>query len=392
MSKKERLSEAVWDENQNRWCCRVMVNYKRRAFYSSIPGRKGKREAERKADAWIADGAIDAGLRVGKLWQEFIEYERRTKGENSETYAQHEKYGRLYILRYVEHKKLEDMRPIDWQECVSATYAESRAAGKPLSAKTLSNIRGALTAFKRHCEDVGIEIRSMRTIQIPDSAPVGERKILQPIDIRALFQPIEFGWHYPHYINAWRFQVLTGLRPGEVYALMQDDITPDGMITVRRSVNVRGIVTDGKNRNARRTFLLSEAARDVLREQAEYLRRRGIITPYVFPAMDGSIASERQAYKAWLYFCDTHDITRCSLYELRHTMVSLNADVPDALLKPMVGHSQSMDTRGTYSHELQGNRERTARMIDSIFTSIKFPDANNDANATSKYKISGDET
>lgn len=390
MPKKERLSEAIWNEKQSRWCCRVMMNGKRRAFYSSVPGRKGKREAERKADAWIEDGALDAGLRVGKLWQEFMDYERRTKGENNETYAQHEKCGRLYILRYVEHKKLEDMRPIDWQECVSATYAESCEAGKPLSAKTLSNIRGALTAFRRYCEGIGIEIRSMRTIQIPDSAPVGERKILQPADIRALFKPIGFGWHYPHYINAWRFQVLTGLRPGEVYALTQDDITPDGMITVRRSVNVRGIITDGKNRNARRTFLLSAAARDVLREQAEYLKYRGIITPFVFPAMDGSIASERQAYKAWLYFCDTHDITRCSLYELRHTMVSLNADVPDALLKPMVGHSQSMDTRGTYSHELQGNRERTARMIDNIFASVKIHDATDDATDISKYRISAD--
>ena len=384
MSKKERLSEAIWNEQQSRWCCRVMLNGKRRAFYSSTPGRKGKREAERKADAWIENGAIDAGLRVGKLWNDFMEFEIRTKGEDNETHLQHAKYGRLYILPYVEYKRLEDMLPADWEACVSETYTRSLDAGKPLAAKTLKNIRGALSAFRTYCGKVGIEIKSMQYIEIPQSAPIGERKILQPPDVRFLFRPMEFDKHYPKYINAWRFQVITGLRPGEIYGLKQDDISPDGMITISRNANVRKKETNGKNHNARRTFRLPSAAMEVLKEQREYLKHKGIISPYIFPSSSGDMGSERQAYKAWVYFCQKNNVTRCSLYELRHTMVSMNTDVPDALLKPMVGHSKNMDTRGIYGHEIQGNKERTAKMIDDVFRSIIFSDATNDAKGHQK--------
>ena len=385
MSKKQRLSEAIWDDSRSRWCCRVMCDGKRKAFYSSTPGRKGKREAERKADEWIESGAVSTAARIGKLWAEFIEHERKMRGEHNATYLQRAKLGRLYILPEVEYIKLIDMRPIDWQACITEPFARSSANGKPLSAKTLKNIRGALTAFKSYCEDLAIMIPSMRNLRIPDAAPVGERKILQPKDITLLFSdplPTAAGKdRNVHYLHLWRFQVLTGLRPGEALALKHEDIAPDGMCSIRRSVNVEGIITDGKNRNAQRTFMLPSRARAVLEDQAEYLRKSGIISPYVFPAPDGSIATQLRVYKNWHRFCEIQGISKCSLYELRHTMVSMAADVPDALLKPMVGHSRNMDTRGTYGHEVQGNRERTASMLEDMFTSIIFMDAKKDANA-----------
>lgn len=383
MSKKERLSEAIWNEKQSRWCCRVMLNGKRRAFYSSTPGRRGKREAERKADEWLADGAPDASLRIGKLWNDFVEYERSTKGDANPTYKQHATYGRLYILPYLEYKKLEDMQQIDWQTCISEPFAASINAGKPKARKTLQNIRGALTAFRTYCSRRGIKIDTMDDLTIPDAAIIGERHVLQPEDLSVLFgqpKPTPTGQNRtPHYLHAWRFQVLTGLRPGEIYGLQLDDITPSGMITIRRSVNVDANVTHGKNYRAHRTFLLPNAARAVLDDQREYLKRKGIISPFVFPSADGSMGNERKSYYAWKRFQKSQGITECSLYELRHTMVSINADVPDALLKPMVGHSQNMDTRGTYGHEIKINRARTAEMIDGIFAELL--DANNDANA-----------
>ena len=61
---RERMSEASWNAKTKRWCCRVMVRGKRRAFYSSIEGRRGKREAERKADQWIETGAISPKTKV----------------------------------------------------------------------------------------------------------------------------------------------------------------------------------------------------------------------------------------------------------------------------------------------------------------------------------------
>lgn len=383
MAKKERLSEAIWDDERERWCCRVTLNGKRRAFYSTLPGRKGKREAERKADDWLENGSVDSGARFGAVWAAFIARERDVRGERNPTYIQHEQYGRLYILPVIEYKRLEDMKPIDWQNCIDEPYARSIKNGKPLSAKTLKNIRGALSAFRAYCELCDIELRSMHTLKIPDAAPVGERRILQPTDLALLFSEPKRA-QIPHYLHAWRFQVLTGLRPGEVYALRHEDITPDGVITISRSVNVHGDITQGKNRNAKRTFLLPERAKQALADQQEYLRKIGLISPYVFPNALGEIAKDKFVYNAWQRFCKSQGITFCSLYELRHTMVSYSADVPDALLKPMVGHSRSMDTRGVYGHEVAGNRQRTVSLLESAFESALDLDATLDAKRAEK--------
>ena len=43
-----RKVEAKWMENQQRWQVKVQDDGERKAFYSPIPGRKGKIEAERK--------------------------------------------------------------------------------------------------------------------------------------------------------------------------------------------------------------------------------------------------------------------------------------------------------------------------------------------------------
>jgi len=48
-------------------------------------------------------------------------------------------------------------------------------------------------------------------------------------------------------------------------------------------------------------------------------------------------------------------------------MISVvKADIPEALLKPIVGHSQAMDT-GIYQHIVDGDAERASIIIDHVF-------------------------
>jgi len=53
---KERRAEAVWIEARSRWQINVQRDGKRKTFTSSTPGRKGKHEAEGKADDWLEAG------------------------------------------------------------------------------------------------------------------------------------------------------------------------------------------------------------------------------------------------------------------------------------------------------------------------------------------------
>ena len=56
---------------------------------------------------------------------------------------------------------------------------------------------------------------------------------------------------------------------------------------------------------------------------------------------------------------------------MRHTFVSIvKVDVPEQLLKSTIGHSKSMDTFGTYGHDVDGELKRTADILDSVFDKV----------------------
>lgn len=59
-----RINSAVWSEKEQRWRINVQHDGKRRAFYSSTPGRTGQREVNAKADAWLDTGALAEILRI----------------------------------------------------------------------------------------------------------------------------------------------------------------------------------------------------------------------------------------------------------------------------------------------------------------------------------------
>ena len=44
--------------------------------------------------------------------------------------------------------------------------------------------------------------------------------------------------------------------------------------------------------------------------------------------------------------------------------------MPETLLKDIIGHSASMDTDGVYGHEIDGEKQRAADILDNIFDRI----------------------
>ena len=47
--------------------------------------------------------------------------------------------------------------------------------------------------------------------------------------------------------------------------------------------------------------------------------------------------------------------------------------MPEPLLKSMVGHSEDMDTFGTYGEEIDGDIEMTSRIVDTVFDRLIKP-------------------
>lgn len=362
----ERRSEAKWIESKQYWEIKVQKEGERKSFRSAVKGRRGKHEAEAKADKWLASNRAD--MRFPAAWELFMaDQKKRTSKAN---WSKHEQYYANYIKPNVGIRKLSSISPVIWQSCINA------AASQGLSRRTCTNIRASISAFVRYALRARWDVQRLEDgdLFIPrQAAPPKKKQVLQPDAIRLLFSdPTIIRYRkkvIAQYSYAWQFLVSTGLRRGELCGLRNEDI--DGNImTINRAINNDLEETSGKNDNARRTIELPRIAMDVLMRQRAMLDEKGIASDWVFPDQYGERANPNHVYDQWRTWCEQHDL-KLSLHEIRHTFISINkSDLPLELMKATVGHSSAMDTFGVYGHEVEGDRHRAAAIVDSVFANI----------------------
>ncbi|MFT9076527.1 tyrosine-type recombinase/integrase [Ethanoligenens sp.] len=358
-----RVNTAVWMEKQKRWQINVQKDGIRKSFYSSTPGRNGQRECNKKADDWLDGGVINDKTRVKELFDTWVEdVLKKTTGKSS--WKQYESYGRNWICPRIGHIKIGAVNEGHLQSIIDAAFA----AG--LSKKTLSNIKACMMAFIKYARINKGTLLLPEVLRVPAGAREGLRTILQPADLQKLFtadtRVLRGKVVYELYVNAFRFEVVTGLRPGEVIGMDWADIN-DNRANVKRSINRIGEETQGKNENALRGFTLTPLAQWILHMQKVKLMALGIRSNAVFPREDGERIRQDTYYKRWVAYRNRAGIAHASPYELRHTFVSIVKQLPEGLLKPLVGHSKDMDTYGVYSHEVQGDTDATSAMVQELF-------------------------
>lgn len=349
-----RTNTARW--TGTRWRIDVQKDGIRKSFYSSKAGRTGQREANAKADKWLETGVADSTLRVSQAFGLWYASQQETTGagncRNISTRWRH------WIEPNIGNKKLSSLTEQDLQNIVNKAYA----AG--LSKKTLSCICADLRALCKFCRAAKLSTFNPEGLRVPSGARLKGKKVLQPSDLITLFNvdtTLYKGQRvHDDYINAYRFQVLTGLRPGELLGLQWSDIR-GSTVHIQRAVNVRGEVTKGKNQNAVRSFVLSAMARRVLDDQQA-------VTGYQESVF--CLLTERQYAYRWRNYCTANGLTDVTPYELRHTFVSVVKTLPAGEVKGLVGHSLDMDTFGVYGHALTGEAEATAEAVNGTFLRI----------------------
>ena len=349
-----RTNTARW--TGTRWRIDVQKDGTRKSFYSSKAGRTGQREANAKADKWLTTGVSDTALRVSQAYAMWYETQQETTSEgNCRNIATR---WRHWIEPNIGNKKLSTLTEQDLQNIVNKAYA----AG--LSKKTLSCICADLRALCKFCRAAKLSTFNPEGLRVPAGARLKGKKVLQPSDLITLFNvdtTLYKGQTVPDdYINAYRFQVLTGLRPGELVGLQWGDIQGN-TVHVQRAVNVRGEVTKGKNQNAVRSFVLSRMARRVLDAQRQITGHQESVF---------CILTEYNYYWRWKVYCKANGLTVVTPYELRHTFVSVVKTLPAGEVKGLVGHSLDMDTFGVYGHALTGEAEATAEAVEGTFLKI----------------------
>ena len=357
----KRRAEAAWIESRSRWQINVQQGGKRKTFTSTLPGRKGKHEAESKADEWLEAGQPD-DIRFDRAWEMYLTHLQRTTGTLNHT--DNTSIGNTWLLPSIATKKLEKIRLADIQDIINDASEKGR------SKRTCKNIKDKMAGFCVWATDNGYSISlDCSKVKIPVHAKTAQRTVIQPDQLRILFSETTIKRSMLtvpcHYIYAFQLIVCLGLRSGELCGLKTADY--DGIsLTVNRSVNRAGEVTPGKTANAKRTIVLPERAKQILAAQRAMLIQYGIRSTWLFPDEDGNGINPKNLYKRWHAYASQHGITS-SIHELRHTFISMtNKDLPAAMLKQVVGHSDAMPTDDVYGHEIDGDKQRAAAIIDAV--------------------------
>lgn len=349
------MAHPIWNDNENRWTLRITQNGVTHKFTSRYPGDRGKRAVLAASREFTAHGTRNATINdLRGMWLDDI---AARLGRGSVPYTQAESLSRLYILPLIGKRRIRDLKLRDWQMCINNARPVSGVG--MLSNKYLSNLRAQINLFIRWAYENDYTEPLRGQLYIPAGHPTIGKEILNPEQISRMLQPSN-DWYWP----AWCLMLLTGMRPGEVYGLRVDDF--DGLnITICRAVNSRGVITPGKNANARRTVPLHPYARKLINDTIK--RNAYLKTPWIFPGKSGGRCYPQTAAKSWRVFAAARDLPG-SPYCLRHTFVSMVKNtMPESLLKALVGHSAQMDTIGIYGHKMPGDDVQTLHFIEDAF-------------------------
>lgn len=378
MGRRGDIGIPVWNEKRGYWQLGIQVDGVRKWFYDPTPGRRGQRECEDKAAAWLAmdPNTPPSDPVIADVYAEWVQETLDTTSTNQA--RSYESFGRLYILPAIG--KLHVSRLTNEQQLQKIINSAFRkgASGKPLAKKTLSSLKATINAFVKYLRKHGLTTLHPENLVVPRRAQGSNKQILQPDDLRKLFSidytsPRYGRERFEWFIHAFRVQVLTGMRPGEVLGLSPKDISGN-IIRVQRSWSTRGEWTDGKNMNAHRVLPITSYVRAEIDAQLEMLQDAGLAgSRCLFPGEDGEPANHRTYRKHLITYCSENDMTVVSPYELRHTFVSLNRSLPIEVVKQIAGHSTSMDTFGVYGHDVDGETEQAARMLESVMRGLLEP-------------------
>ncbi len=352
----KRVNTATWIESRGRWQINVQKDGVRKTFTSSKPGRNGQREANAKADAFLDDNISGDNIRIQEMFLKWFESLKLTTSVSNYT-PLHSRW-RTRVLPAIGHKKICTINEQHLQDIINQAYKDG------LSKKSLQTYCSDMRAFFKYCRKSNVTTFNPENLSVPSGARTKTKQILQPSDIVKLFN-IETSLLNQKIkpdplIYAYRFQVLTGLRPGELSGLRWSDLKGHTLY-VQRSINKYGEITKGKNENAVRSFVLSDKAFEILQQQ----KQRYYDPEYIF-----QIGTTDGYNKHWKKYAKTNGIAPITPYEMRHTFVSVIKSLPQGQIKQLVGHSKDMDTFGVYSHEFLGDKERAAENINEIFLSI----------------------
>lgn len=367
------MGKAKWIKNEHRWKLRVQINKTEHVFTSKRSGAVGKKECEEKYRLYCEKNVYEpdyvrADMTIDSVYERYLRYCESRYGKDSYPYYDAERTGRLYLLPALTGRKMKSIRLDDFQNIINTARPASKPSSeKPLSKKYLSTMRYNFNAFIKWAYQNDYCSGFKGELYIPYGRPVYGKEVLQPEDLKRLMEPAPEIWFH----SLMCFLALSGCRPGEGLGLQVSDYNGK-TVTINRSVNYKGQITPGKNKNARRIIPLCDKAIRIIEDTIARNRNEGLETDWIFCGIDGGPGKQCTVEKQWNKLKEARQLPGTP-YSLRGTWISLfKNDMTAQQIKSIVGHSDSMPTFDVYSKALDGEldvqRSIINRVVDDYLT------------------------
>lgn len=286
-----------------------------------------------------------------------------------------------HVKPYLERVRIGDVKPSDWMDVWDKLLAvPSAKTGKPLSRKTVGNIKTTLSgAMKAAMRDRLLDSNPVRDAPLPTlhrgkADPVGQLRTIRPDEVLSTAQVLSLQrWLVEHLdVDPFVLPALlileTGMRRGESLGVGWEyvdlaaqtlHIAQQAARIPRVGYEIRPLKSLRSNRVVRLTPTAVEALRQV-RRQPGVRAFNGLITHNV-----GEVINP-DAFTRWA--TDTlrplipDGPAKWTLHTLRHTHAShlLARGVTLDDVADRLGHSSTVVTQRVYAHALPENRTKAA--------------------------------
>lgn len=360
------MATAIWSDSEKKWTIRITANGVTKKFTSNKEGLAGKKAVLAKARAWQDGSMSNKNKLVSHCYAEFLENTQARLGVKCDSFKDHEKFGRLYILPAIGRMRINTVTKNNYQTILNTARPHDKRT-KVLSKKYLMKMKSSIEQFAKFCYENGYCESLRGKLFIPTGHPTKGKIILQPNEIKRLFEPSDLWYH-----RSLLFSLCTGMRPSEVLGLQWDDIYADH-IEIRRAVREGGRITSGKTSNAIRAIPLTTFTSDILDEQKK--ATASLKSEWVFCSLIGTVGSQSTMGHHYDQLGEERGFGG-SLYSLRHTFVSMHkSTMPESLLRMIIGHTANpagMDTIGIYgNHIVDGDLKKSAEIMELTFKKVQ---------------------
>ena len=347
-------------------------------WYKTFYG-KNKKEAEKKYQDFLNDNkSTSSSSALGEVMEFYIRTVLIPDGSLKESTKS--RYISAYRNNLAAHdiagRAVKDITAMDLQGC----YNDLQCA--PSTVRSLHKLVTRLYRYLAAAEGI-TDITGVITLpKVPKKGQNEEIEVWTPEELQRIITGSEGQRLHMFYVMA----AGTGLRLSELLALQYSDITPDGLLLVRKQVYPDPVFQDGeitghvpvvrdlKSKNSARSIPLNDFVLQELEKHREWqraeMRKRGYKTDYLFTTSSGSIYDSYNIRTALRRFCRAIGVPYKPPKTFRHTFASTLAaqGVPIQDVSALLGHADISVTAKYYVNVPEDRKRAAVNKLQFAFS------------------------